>query len=111
MMLGSKYHGYCPEGEFSVPPSVSRQEWTVPIRRPLELPFTLTSGEHIIGAENASSPHRQTGKEMIDAKYSIQNKWEIMSYLHISGANKGLVFLNSFTGGLCKKSMSWYDGS
>lgn len=45
----------------------------------------------------ASSPHRQTGKEMIDAKYSIQNN-ATMSYVHISGANKGLVFLNSFTG-------------
>ena len=35
MMLRSKYHGYCPNGE-SVPPSVSRQEWTVPTRGPLE---------------------------------------------------------------------------
>ena len=67
-------------------------------QRAFRIPFTLTSGESTsMEQKMAFSSHRQTGREMIDAKYSIQNN-ATMSYIHSSGANKGLVFLDSFTG-------------
>ena len=92
MMLCSKYHGYCPNGE-SVPPSVSRQEWTVLTREPLEsLSHLEVEREHHWSRKWHFPP--QADWERDDRHKNIQfitvQQW--VTYTLVGLTNKGLVF-------------------
>lgn len=71
MVRQSKCHGYCLNGE-SVPPSVSKQEQTLPTRESLE-PLPHVGGESTPLEQKMIffSPCRQTRREMINTKYSV----------------------------------------